>query len=67
VAETVSREDGDPADAPRITRLSAALDDAIASWVSALPSRPPDPRRTISFSRSMTSKDRSGRTRTTIM
>ena len=31
------------------------------------PSRPPAPSRTISFSRSMTSNDRSGRTRTTIM
>ena len=40
---------------------------AIASAVSARPSSPPAPRRTISFSRSMTSKDRSGRTRTTIM
>ncbi len=39
----------------------------IASGVSARPSSPPAPRRTISFSRSMTSKDRSGRTRTTIM
>src|SRR4029077_2898796 len=39
----------------------------IASGVSARPSRPPAPSRTISFSRSMTSNDRSGRTRTTIM
>src|ERR1043166_5223437 len=39
----------------------------VASGVSALPSRPPAPSRTISFSRSMTSKDRSARTRTTIM
>ena len=37
------------------------------SRVSLRPSRPPAPRRTISFSRSMTSKERSGRTRTTIM
>ena len=35
--------------------------------VSARPSRPPAPSRTIAFSRSITSKDRSGRTRTTIM
>ena len=34
----------------------------MASGVSARPSSPPAPRRTISFSRSMTSKDRSGRT-----
>ena len=39
----------------------------MASGVSARPSRPPAPSRTISFSRSMTSKDRSGRTCTTIM
>ena len=39
----------------------------IASGVSARPSSPPAPSRTISFSRSMTSKDRSGRTCTTIM
>ena len=39
----------------------------MASGVSARPSRPPAPRRTISFSRSMTSNDRSGRTCTTIM
>ena len=39
----------------------------IASGVSARPSSPPAPRRTISFSRSMTSKDRSARTCTTIM
>ncbi len=39
----------------------------MASGVSARPSRPPAPRRTISFSRSITSNDRSGRTRTTIM
>ena len=32
----------------------------MASGVSARPSRPPAPRRTISFSRSMTSNDRSG-------
>ena len=40
---------------------------ASTSGVSARPSSPPAPRRTISFSRSMISKDRSGRTRTTIM
>ena len=39
----------------------------IASGVSARPSRPPAPSRTISFSRSMTSNERSGRTCTTIM
>src|SRR5690349_8704308 len=39
----------------------------IASGVSARPSSPPAPRRTISFSRSMTSNDKSARTRTTIM
>src|SRR5215467_12630901 len=39
----------------------------IASGVRARPSRPPAPSLTISFSRSMTSNDRSGRTRTTIM
>ena len=39
----------------------------MAVGVRLRPSRPPAPRRTISFSLSMTSKDRSGRTRTTIM
>src|SRR5262245_19077649 len=39
----------------------------IASGVRARPSRPPAPSRTIAFSRSVTSKERSGRTRTTIM
>ena len=39
----------------------------IASGVRLRPSSPPAPSRTISFSRSMTSNDRSGRTRTTIM
>src|SRR5581483_992689 len=39
----------------------------IASGVSARPSRPPAPSRTMSFSRSITSNDKSGRTRTTIM
>ena len=39
----------------------------IASGVSDRPSRPPAPSRTISFSRSMTSNEKSGRTRTTIM
>ena len=40
---------------------------AIAVGVRLRPSRPPAPSRTMSFSRSMTSKDRSGRTCTTIM
>ena len=40
---------------------------AIAVGVRLRPSRPPAPSRTMSFSRSMTSKDRSGRTWTTIM
>ena len=39
----------------------------MASGVSARPSSPPAPSRTISFSRSITSKDMSGRTCTTIM
>ncbi len=39
----------------------------IAVGVRLRPSRPPAPSRTMSFSRSMTSKDRSGRTWTTIM
>src|SRR3954465_6904841 len=39
----------------------------IADWVSFLPSSPPAPSRTMSFSLSITSKDRSGRTFTTIM
>src|SRR5450759_1405922 len=39
----------------------------IACGVRRRPSSPPAPRLTISFSLSMTSKDRSGRTRTTIM
>src|SRR4029079_8609539 len=39
----------------------------IAVEVRLRPSSPPAPRRTISFSLSMTSKDRSGLTRTTIM
>ena len=39
----------------------------IASGVSFLPSRPPAPSRTISFSRSTISNEKSGRTRTTIM
>ena len=38
-----------------------------ADRVSLRPSRPPAPSRTISFSRSMTSNEKSGRTRTTIM
>src|SRR3954469_10813974 len=41
--------------------------EVMAVGVRLRPSRPPAPRRTISFSLSMTSKDRSGRTRTTIM
>ena len=45
-------------------RLQAA---AIAVGVRLRPSRPPAPSRTMSFSRSMTSKDRSGRTWHTIM
>ena len=40
---------------------------AVADAVRLRPSRPPAPRRTMSFSRSMTSNDRSGRTCTTIM
>src|SRR5438045_809149 len=39
----------------------------MASGVSARPSSPPAPSRIISFSRSMTSNERSARTRTTIM
>ena len=39
----------------------------MASGVSARPSRPPAPSRTICFSRSMTSNDRSAWTCTTIM
>src|SRR5437867_7352268 len=39
----------------------------IASGVNARPSSPPAPSRTISFSRSMTSNDKSARTRATIM
>lgn len=39
----------------------------LASGVRARPSRPPAPGRTISFSRSTTSNDESGRIRTTIM
>ena len=46
---------------------SASRPPAIAAGVSARPSRPPAPSRTISFSRSMISKDRSGRTWATIM
>ena len=46
---------------------SACSAACIAVGVSARPSRPPAPSRTMSFSRSMTSNDRSGRTCTTIM
>ena len=46
---------------------SACSAAVIASGVSFLPSSPPAPSRTISFSRSMTSNEKSGRTWTTIM
>src|SRR3954462_8326411 len=46
---------------------SVCMAEVMAASVRLRPSRPPAPRRTISFSLSMTSKDRSGRTRTTIM
>ncbi len=53
--------------ASRANFESACSAAVIASGVSFLPSSPPAPSRTISFSRSMTSKEKSGRTRTTIM
>ena len=53
--------------ASRLNFESACSAAFIASVVSALPSSPPAPSRTIAFSRSMTSNERSGRTRTTIM
>src|SRR6185436_11687039 len=46
---------------------SACSAAVIASGVSFLPSRPPAPSRTISFSRSTISNEKSGLTRTTIM
>ena len=53
--------------ARRLNFDSACSAASMAVSVSLRPSSPPAPRRTISFSRSMTSKDRSGRTCTTIM
>ena len=67
-----ARRDGDdfvdPCDSARRLNLDSTWSAAcMASGVSARPSRPPAPSRTISFSRSMTSNERSGRTCTTIM
>ena len=53
--------------ASRLNFESACRAALIASVVKALPSRPPAPSRTIAFSRSTTSNEKSGRTRTTIM
>ena len=53
--------------AMRLKVVSARRAPAVASAVSDLPSSPPAPSRTIAFSRSTTSKERSSRTRTTIM
>jgi hypothetical protein len=53
--------------AMRLNVVSARRAPDVASAVSALPSRPPAPSRTIAFSRSTTSNERSSRTRTTIM
>ncbi len=50
------------------SNLDSACSAAVwAARVSLRPSSPPAPRRTISFSRSITSNEKSGRTRTTIM
>src|SRR6185503_15792800 len=52
----------------RCRNLASVCSAAVMAVVVRLrPSSPPAPRRTISFSLSMTSKDRSGLTRTTIM
>ena len=53
--------------ASRLNLASVCRAAAMAVGVMLRPSRPPAPSRTMSFSRSMTSKDRSGRTFTTIM
>ena len=53
--------------ARRLNFASVCSAAAMAVGVRLRPSRPPAPSRTMSFSRSMTSKDRSGRTCTTIM
>src|SRR3954463_1360216 len=53
--------------ARRLNFASVCMAADIAESVSFRPSRPPAPSRTMSFSRSMTSNDKSGRTLTTIM
>jgi CHAD domain-containing protein len=53
--------------ASRLNLVNACSAAFIALGVRARPSRPPAPSRTISFSRSITSNEKSGRIRTTIM
>src|SRR3954469_13947581 len=64
-AATISSTLWDSARRRNFVRVWSAA--AIADGVRLRPSSPPAPRRTISFSLSMTSNDRSGRTWTTIM
>src|SRR5260221_4079302 len=62
---TISSTLWESASRRNLARVCSAAVTAVG--VRLRPSSPPAPRRTISFSLSMTSKDRSGRTRTTIM
>ena len=64
-AATISSTLLDSASRLNFARVCRAA--AMAEAVRLRPSSPPAPSRTMSFSRSMTSKDRSGRTWTTIM